>query len=195
MKLKFRRRKQFTEAEVYPVVFQPVMDVAKNGLYAFYYGRREYCDVQKYRQEVSLVFRNEVFSRSRLINRLYEWLRILIYGRRVDIETFYCHVEHGQVVGLSFPGIYSGASMWKETAHGDRQIPPPIHPVQEYLSGLLKYDPVVYVNTWNHALAPHDNNPHLDKTLYHPFSDIKTSYATRVQVERKYRNVSRKGAQ
>jgi len=186
--MRFRRRKRFVEAEVYPVVFQPVIDVVKNGLQAFYYGRRDYSDIQKYRQEVNLVFRNEVFSRSRLINRLYEWLRVLIYGRRVDIETFYCHVEYGQVVGLSFPGIYSSTATWHETAHADRQQPTPLRPVQKYLSDLLKYDPVVYVNTWNHALAPHDNNPNLNKFVYHPFGNIETNYAIRKYLDQKYKN-------
>ena len=192
-KLKHGKHGRVTEVEIYPIIYQPVIDVEKNGLCAYYYGRRDYTDIQKYRQEISLVFHNENFTRSRLINHLYEWLRRLIYGRRVDIETFYAHVEHSQVTGLSFPGIYSSTATWHETAHADHKQPTPIRPVQDFYTE-AKTMPYIYVNTWNHSLAPHDNNSDLRKRGYcpyhiiEPFHTIEINYATRQHLERKYRN-------
>ena len=193
MKFKHKRNRTRLEAEVHPIIFQPVLDTEKNGLCHIYYGPRNYTDVQKYRQEVSLVFRNETLPHSTLINRAYEVFRRVFYGRRVDIETFFIHVEFGHTVGLSFPGIYSGQYNWRNTVHLDTQKPAPVYPVKEFTKNLYVKKrgkvtrPHVYVNTWNHALANFDNNPEFEKQEFYVGFNVKGGYLSRVELNKKYR--------
>ena len=190
----FRHKKRpYLLPQFFPIISQPRWDTYDNGLYAVYFGNRNYTDFECYTQEVTLVFNNEYYPKNSLINRLYAWFRKLWYGRHVDIETFILHVVRGELVGCSFPNIYSGSSTWEETVHGDSTKPFPIHSVERYFCGEVK-NPMVFVNTWNHALAMWDTNrlDIEDKVLFYIyeglFKNVKTGFLSREQVEKKYKN-------
>jgi len=94
-------------------------------------------------------------------------------------------------VGASFPFIYSGNfGFHEDLIHLDFLKPYPIREIQQYVDGYNVKIPLIFVNTSNHALAPHDNNREMPKTLFHHKTNDSTlwRYGTRLQVEKKYKN-------
>ncbi|MCL2288092.1 MAG: hypothetical protein FWC33_02785 [Candidatus Bathyarchaeota archaeon] len=94
-------------------------------------------------------------------------------------------------MGASFPFIYSGDFGFKsDTIHLDFRKPYPIREIQQYVDVYNVKMPLIFVNTSNHALAPHDNNLEMTKTVFHHKLNDGTlwSYGSRLQVEEKYKN-------
>ena len=96
----------------------------------------------------------------------------------MDIETF--SFKDNQ---FFFEDIYSGQSnLFEDTIHEQGEIP-----AKYYFQD--NNHPVIFVNTSNHALAPHDNNHDLWKWEYVPWSNkipIKLGNKTRDEVDKEY---------
>ena len=77
--------------EIIPVIYQPAVDSLKNFL------REVHCarivgDDSSVNVEVSLVFNNEELRRHKYLNTIYSKIRLVLYGRTRDIETFKIHL-------------------------------------------------------------------------------------------------------
>lgn len=206
MRWTFRRNRQKFEPHVTPIVNQVSEDTFNNGLMAIYYGAQTFEDYGNYVQEITLVFKDEELRRHRYLDVLYRFIRRILYGRTVDIETFYIHVSNDKVDYCLFPKIYSGNNtMHEDNIHLDTQAPYPKHPIEKWgTTDELSHEedlycylsPHIYINTSNHAMATHDTNPTLQKTLYQPRiskkqkrnnTNLTVRPLTRKQVEKKYK--------
>jgi hypothetical protein len=77
--------------DVVPVIYQPAIDSLKNFL------REVHC-VKSVKPdssvdvEVSLLFNNEELRRHKYLNGIYSKIRLILYGRTQDVETFKIHL-------------------------------------------------------------------------------------------------------
>ena len=153
-----------------PVIYQPKVDAWENFLREIHVHKEENGSFQ-----ITLVFQDEVLRRHGILNGIYRYIRLLKYKRTVDVETF--SYKNKQ---FFFEDIYSGESnLFEDTIHNKKEIPAKYFFQDEN-------HPVIFVNTSNHALAPHDNNHDLWKWEYVPWSDkipIKSGEKTRAEVE------------
>jgi hypothetical protein len=181
-----------------PCIVQVAEDTVENRLIGIYYGA--FSDVYddrmvpvSWEQEITLVFENEQLRKHGLLNTLYYYIRLLLYGRKTDIETFYLYGNQHDIAHLaSFPNIYSGTYTFQyDTIHQDKTPPHPLYEIQSWLqipdNEQRLQHPIIYVNTSNHALATHDNNSEMAKQIFIPYNNIKTGYKTRAQLEKKHR--------
>jgi hypothetical protein len=161
--------------KTFPVIYQPSVDSLGNFLREMHCARKTKPDGSR-ELEVSLVFNNEQlrkFSLFGVLDAAYREFRLQKYGRIFDIETF--TIRLGKPKDLSpasnyftFKSIYSDRyGLIYDTIHGDPDGP--ARPVKYYLNG--QEHPIVFVNTSNHAMAEHDNNPSLWKWEYIPWDD------------------------
>jgi len=207
-----RRRSRFggSSIVVVPVIHQVAEDAVDNGLIGVYYGTKN-LEIGGYLQEVTLVFKDEHLRKHGYLDRIYRLIRRILYGRIVDIETFYIHVSTnadtaeggGRVDYCLFPKIYSGDNgIYADNIHLDTQTPCPKRLVETWAVDALHENvplynlPHIYVNTSNHAMATHDANPALQKTVYRPSTarkwkrrntEVSMKFLTRTQVEKKYK--------
>ena len=82
--------------DVVPVIYQPAIDSLKNFL------REVHCvklvkpdssvDDSSVDVEVSLLFNNEELRRHKYLNEIYSKIRLILYGRTQDVETFKIHL-------------------------------------------------------------------------------------------------------
>jgi hypothetical protein len=77
--------------EIIPVIYQPAIDSLNN------FVREVHCakivgDDSSVSVEVSLLFNNEELRRHKYLNRIYSKIRLVLYGRTRDIETFKIHL-------------------------------------------------------------------------------------------------------
>jgi hypothetical protein len=207
--------KQNYDLHVLPVISQVTDDTFNNGLIAIYYGERVFEGSGDYLQEITLVFKDEHLRKHKYLDVFYRLVRRLLYGRIVDIETFYVHITGGKADYCLFPKIYSGNNdIHADRAHLDNKPPYPKRPIIKWATNtanatngndddLVGEDtfcylfPYIYVNTSNHAMATHDTNLGLPKTLYQPNpkksrwqrnnSGLKINFLTRSQVDKKYK--------
>jgi len=165
-----------------PASYQPTSDINNgNGLYRTYrtltdgyiysFSLPGYCVI-----EVTHVWYDEDHP---TIDWLYDQTRNLDWGRYTDIETFFLVVNKSThaLTRLSFQqltlteggtvrtigGIYSSSNTWNTEAHNTAKIS----------SGISYYTgshPKMYVNTWNHALGPSDNNSGMSDSTYTTWS-------------------------
>jgi len=153
-----------------PVIYQPRIDAWENFLREIHVHEESDGSFQ-----ITLVFQDEVLRRHGVLNGIYRYIRLLRYKRTVDIETF--SFNNNQ---LFFEDIYSGDNnLFEDTIHYQKEIP-----AKYYFQD--NNHPVIFVNTSNHALAPHDNNHDLWKWEYVPWSKkipIKLGIKTRQEVE------------
>lgn len=159
-----------------PKLYQPISDINNgNGLIKTYakvfneniYG---YYLPGKYIIEVTYVFNDEDHPNP-VIDAAYDWYRRISWGRFEDIETFFIVVDKktGKINRLSSIGLkllvydpttgsmwtniapsYSGSATWDTAAHERAMI---------YSFRTMGTHPIVYINTWNHAIGENDNNP------------------------------------
>lgn len=184
----FRARIEELDSVV-PVIYQPAVDSLDNFL------REVHCaativDGETADVEVSLVFNNEHLHKFAFADGLYRWLRKLLYGRLIDIETFRIHfVRDSQDKDyFVFQGIYSGNyGLVYDTIHLDPL--PERRKVDYYFEDY--HHPVVFVNTSNHAMAGLDNNPQLWKWEYVPWtpkSPVVLGTKSRSELDRQFRS-------
>ena len=177
--------------DVVPVIYQPAVDSLDNFL------REMHCikilnadgsvDI-----EVSLLFNNEQLRKFRFADGFYRWLRKLLYGRSIDIETFKIHFEKDDANSnyFVFERIYSGDhNLEYDTTHFDMP-PAPRRRVEYYFDD--HYHPIVFINTSNHAMGPHDNNHDLWKWEYVSWvkgAPIISGTKSRKEIERNYKPI------
>ena len=155
-----------------PVIYQPRVDAWENFL------REIHVREEENAFQITLVFQDEILRKHGIFDDIYRYIRLIKYKRTVDIETF--SFSNDQFV---FDDIYSGDSnLFEDSIHNQETISAKYH-FQD------KNHPVIFVNTSNHALAPHDNNHDLWKWEYVPWSKkipIKLGNKTREEVEEDY---------
>ncbi|AFS80365.1 hypothetical protein NKOR_02335 [Candidatus Nitrosopumilus koreensis AR1] len=162
-----------TNSKILPVVYQPRVDAWENFL-------REIniiANGQNY--QVTLAFEGEVLRKFFLVDPFYKLYRFLKFRRTIDIETF--EIRQDQ---FYFDNIYSNdKTLFDDSTHNQKIIP-----IKYYFSD--KNHPVVFINTSNHALAPHDNNHDFWKWEYIPWDEktpLKSSEKSREDTEKFYR--------
>ena len=159
---------------VVPVIYQPKVDAWDNFLREIHVHRN---DDDSF--EMTLIFQDETLRKHGILNGIYRYIRLLKYKRTMDIETF--SFKDSQ---FYFGNIYSGDSnLFEDTIHNEMDIP-----AKYYFQDTNH--PVIFVNTSNHALAPHDNNHDLWKWEYVPWSStipIKLGAKTRKEIEKSFR--------
>lgn len=157
-----------------PVIYQPRVDAWENFLREIHVYREESDDVY----HVTLVFQDEVLRKHGILDGIYRYIRLIKYKRTVDIESFTFKDNK-----FFFEDIYSGDSnLFEDTVHNQREIDS-----KYYFQD--KNHPVIFVNTSNHALAPHDNNHDLWKWEYVPWSNkipIKLGNKKRDEADKEY---------
>jgi hypothetical protein len=167
-----------------PVIYQPRID-------AWNYFLREINVHQNSigNYEITLVFEDEVLRKNAIFNFLYRLLRMAFYRRTKDIETFYIDPKKE---AFRFPGIYSDDdTLFDDSTHFDKEGDDgniKYHKIKYYFQD--QNHPIVFVNTSNHALAPHDNNHDLWKWEYIPWIDtipIRLGNKTNEETEIAYR--------
>jgi len=152
---------------VLPIIYQPAMDTMKNFIRQIHIHP---CKEKPNEYEVTIVFNNEELREHVLLNGIYEELRKHLFGRTKDVETFRIILDKETPKKFAFTGIYSdGEDLVADDVHGDKQrwwhfgrIKK--RPIKSYFSTRLH--PKIFVNTSNHAMAGHDNNPRLWKWEY-----------------------------
>ena len=127
---------------------------------------------------MTLIFQDETLRKHGILNGIYRYIRLLKYKRTMDIETFSFKDDQ-----FYFGDIYSGDSnLFEDTIHNEMDVP-----AKYYFQDTNH--PVIFVNTSNHALAPHDNNHDLWKWEYVPWSGtipIKSGTKSRAEIERSF---------
>jgi len=151
-----------------PVVYQPRIDAWKNFLREIHVHKEGDGSFQ-----ITLVFQDEMLRKHGILDGIYRYIRLLRYKRTVDIETF-SFIDNQ----FFFDNIYSGQSnLFEDTIHNQKTIP-----VKYYFQD--RNHPVIFVNTSNHALAPHDNNHDLWKWEYVPWiKKIPIKFGTKTRKE------------
>jgi hypothetical protein len=212
MRWKFGRYTKKYDPHIIPIISQVTDDTVNNGLIAIYYGERTFESSDDYLQEITLVFKDEHLRKHQYLDSLYRLIRRILYGRTVDIETFYVHVTDDKADYCLFPKIYSeNHDIYADNVHLDTKTPYPKRSIIKWNSNhvdnsegtdlvceapLAYLFPHIYINTSNHAMATHDTNSTLHKTLYYPStkrrwqrtsSDLKINFLTRNQVNKKYK--------
>lgn len=175
------------KSPVVPIVYLPTV-VSK------IYIRQIHCAVKGPNvYEISIVYNNEELQKHKFLNGVYELFRKLRYHRVEDIETFriYCDCEFQKNIKkqFQFENIYSDKyGIEYDDIHCD---PPPnakLHDIKYEDSQHL--NPVIFINTSNHAMAESDNNHDLWKWEYIPFvkdSPIEFGTKTREEIEQEIR--------
>jgi len=169
------------KSPIIPIIYQPSMDSLKN------YVREVHCALIKPNiVEVSIIFNNEQLRKFKIANNLYEKFRVLRYGRTFDIETFrICNEGNLKDTDRNyfiFENIYSDTfDIEYDTIHQDPKIAP--HREIKYMSKKF-FNPIVFINTSNHAMSGSDNNHDLWKWEYIPFTkDSPLKFGTKSRSE------------
>ena len=174
------------DRQIIPVIYQPALDGLKN------FVREIHCwkthdDRGEYVQ-VSIIFNNEELRRHKILNKFYEKIRLSLYGRSIDVETFkiYLPTAQNDQSYFTFQGIYSGdLNISQDTIHGD--IRPSQHNIAYYF--MDEYHPVIFINTSNHNMSEKDNNNSIWKWEYQPFdkmSPVLFGTKSREEIEKQF---------
>lgn len=162
-----------TNTELIPVIYQPRVDAWNNFL------REINIHKENDSYTVTLAFQGEVLRKFFLIDPFYKLFRFFRYKRTVDIETFEVIKDK-----FYFENIYSNNdTLFDDSTHNKKAIP-----IKYYFSD--ENHPVIFINTSNHAMAPHDNNHDFWKWEYVPWSNtmpLKYGKKTKEETEKSYR--------
>jgi hypothetical protein len=170
--------------EVIPVVYQPAVDSLSNFLRELHCAKKINYD-GSIDVEVTMLFNNEQLRKFKLADGFYRWLRKLLYGRLIDIETFRIHFVKDKLDAnyFAFEGIY-------DTIHLDKPPNVPHRSIEYYFSD--QFHAMIFVNTSNHALAGHDNNWNLWKWEYVSWirgAPIVYGTSSRKELEKSYKSL------
>jgi len=174
---------------VVPVIYQPAVDALDNFVREVHCAKTTTSEDGSYEVEVSTIFNNEELRKHVYANKIYESIRLLLYGRNLDVETFKILVKKDVSNNkFIFENIYSGNSQLEEdTIHGNHRQ----HDIKYYFNN--HNHPVVFINTSNHAMAEHDTNHGIWKWEYLPWltvlPPIKFGNKTREQIDKKYKPI------
>jgi hypothetical protein len=178
--------------DVIPVIYQPAVDSLDNFLREMHCAKIVNSD-GSVDVEVSLLFNNEQLRKFKLADGFYKWLRKILYGRSIDVETFKIHFakDNPDENYFTFEGIYSDDhDLEYDTIHSDKPPNVPRRNIEYYYSD--HFHPVVFINTSNHAMAAHDNNGNLWKWEYVPWlggAPIILGSKTRNEINRQFKSV------
>jgi hypothetical protein len=174
------------KSKIIPVVYQPSINSLRN------FVREVHCsEIEQNILEVSLIFESEQLRRHRLVNRIYESLRLFFYGREIDVESFKIKIDNKDINNnekfFEFENIYSSHHGIEEDSIHDNPLPARLKAKYYFLS----YNhPILFVNTSSHAMAEYDNNHDLWKWEYIPFinkAPIKFGTKSRRSIDSKFR--------
>ncbi len=158
---------------IIPVIYQPSADGLKNFIREVHCAQKN-IDNNKIEVEVTIIFNNEQLRNHSNLDAPYKEIRLLLYKREKDVETFKIMIDNKDASKnhFIFKDIYSylhgiNHGLNEDDVHGDPKWMGEIkHPISHYF---MDYQhPIVFVNTSNHAMAEHDANPRLWKWEYVP---------------------------
>ncbi|RLE70708.1 MAG: hypothetical protein DRJ37_06115 [Thermoprotei archaeon] len=171
-----------------PIIAQPKVDIEIGNrlsrIYVKLFKRAYDFSGEGLLAEITLVFEGERDPRMGIYNDLW---RLIAWGRVEDIETFFLIYDEDSLTPREaiFPPLYLKFPYEKHF----RYIPP------SFSSGLsykltahsmakvrVKEKPVIYVNTWNHALSVFDTNLQLEKVFFKP-AELKLVNGRRLDAE------------
>jgi hypothetical protein len=169
------------KSHIIPIIYQPAMDSLKN------YVRQVHCaKIDSNTLEITIIFNNEHLRQHLIFNEIYEGIRNLIYHRVEDVETIRIYndnsLEDIDKNCFIFENIYSeDFDIQHDDIHGDPRIAP--HREIKYMTE--KYNnPIIFINTSNHAMSESDNNHDLWKWEYIPFvKDKSIEFGTKTRKE------------
>ena len=183
--------------DVVPIIYQPAIDSLKN------FVREVHCakvvgNDSSINVEVSLLFNNEELRRHKHLDRIYSKIRLVLYGRTRDVETFRIHLVKHKSYGDTSNDVMNGENdnpsedknnernnrytggdhfVFENIYSGQYSIeydtihldkPPAPERPIEYYF-LDYYHPIIFINTANHAIGEHDNNHEIWKWEYIPW--------------------------
>ena len=157
----FNARIYRDDSRIIPVIYQPAIDSWKNFL------REVHCKrLDSNRIKVTLLFNDEHLRKHGYFDIIYRFLRLIIYRRVADIETFIINLEEGVPNKFEFPNIFSGErSLEYDSVHQNGAF----HKIKYYFANKIR--PIVFINTANHAMSFHDTNHRIWKWEYTPWED------------------------
>jgi hypothetical protein len=167
---------------IIPVIYQPAIDSWKNFLREVHCFKMDDDTIQ-----VTLLFDNEHLTKHKPLDQIYRFLRLLLYGRIADLESYTIKLQEGIPRNFQFFKIYSGD---KTIADDDVHLDVPIndivpsHQINYYF--INEKHPIVFVNTANHAMSDHDTNHKIWKWEYTPWEDdspVRLGDKSREQLE------------
>jgi len=186
--------KRIKMSDIHPIIYQPAIDSLKNFI------RQVHCaKIDSNTLEITIIFNNEHLRQHHILNKFYEGIRNLIYHRIEDVETFRIYsidtINDIDKKYFIFENIYSADfDIEHDDVHGDPKIAP--HRKIKYMTD--KYNnPIIFINTSNHAMAESDNNHEIWKWEYIPFlkdSSIEFGTKSRAEIDQEfnskmYRNI------
>jgi hypothetical protein len=167
-------------SNIFPIIYQPAIDSLKN------FVRQVHCaEIDSNTLEITIIFNNEHLRQHRILNDFYQGIRNLIYHRIEDVETFRIYnnntlrdIDKNQFI---FENIYSDDfDIESDSIHGDPRVAP--HREIKYTTD--KYNnPVIFINTSNHAMAEKDNNHDIWKWEYIPYLKKSIDFGTKPRAE------------
>jgi hypothetical protein len=177
--------------KIVPVIYQPAVDSLANFVREIHCAYKPSTDFKEIDTEVSLLFNNDELLKNKRLSRIYGKIRLFLYGRTIDVETFRIHSKNitpnTYDIRFLFEGIYSGQfGIEHDTIHLDK-APAPRRSVGSYF--IDQFHPVVYINCANHAMAEVDNNHSLWKWEYVPWENnapIVFGKKSRSEIDRQY---------
>uniref|UniRef100_A0A7S1FCG1 Uncharacterized protein n=1 Tax=Noctiluca scintillans TaxID=2966 RepID=A0A7S1FCG1_NOCSC len=106
--------------------------------------------------EVTVIFKDEDRP-NRCADCFYDVIRLPLFGRQCDIETFtVLRGPAGVFDRIHFEGTYSGDQDWSAQVPRHMTAVVPVSEFElESESGRL----VIWINVWNHLFGPRNNNP------------------------------------
>ena len=174
-----------------PIIYQPAVDSLKNFVREVHCAQSETADGFT-EVEVSIIFNNEELRKHAyggILNTIYERFRRFYHGRVLDVETMKFRTRKDVSDNkFIFENIYSdNYQLEHDSIHGD---PPnaPEHSIKYYF--INHNNPVVFINTSNHAMAEHDTNHRIWKWEYVPWmknAPIKLGNKTRKEIEKAFK--------
>jgi hypothetical protein len=140
--------------------------------------------------EVSLVWADEDYPNNPVLDAAYDAIRLAVWGRIQDIETFFITVDRAGglfyrvgfiAIGIGRPGIqfidgcYSGAQTWTGNNHYEAKIDRiNFSKTQEHVW--------INVNTWNHMLGNTQNNQ-VTLRQYQTWTEFTIGHGNRMVTE------------
>lgn len=180
--------------DVIPVIYQPAVDSLDNFVREVHCTKPAKSEDGSYEVEVTIIFNNEDLRNHYYLNEIYEFIRNLKYGRKMDIESFKIKIKKDVSNNkFIFENIYSGDSQLEaDTIHGDPPPPPiPEHGIKYYFNN--DNHPVVFINTSNHAMAEHDTNNSFWKFEYLPWlkenPPIEFGHDTKEMIDQRFKPI------
>lgn len=170
-------------SNILPVIYHPARDLS--GEHVRNYIQEIHLAQSKDNNKllVTIVYNDERLRENAWLDRIYRIFRKLRYGRTFDVESFSIVLEDGFPAKFDFPDIYSGDNkLEKDSVHCNKCATM----IEHYFSN-NRYEPVVFINTSNHAMAGIDNNSNKWKIEYRLWEEQCPVYMgtdTRCEIEK-----------